>query len=251
MTKNYALVTGAAGGIGRCLVEKLNNAGWCIVGTDHPSEKPRRELIQYCEAWISADLDSLCKDMNLLEKFKDDVIAAAGGNIKAIIHNAALQRLGKFEALSHSDWIETMNVNLLAPALISKQLIKELRRNSGTIVNIGSIHSRLTKPEFTAYATSKAGLAGLTKAMAIELGQDVRVNGIEPAAIATPMLELGFKESKNMREELLTYHPTNCIGKPDDIARAVLFLLDEDNRFINGCIMEVGGGIHSRLHDPG
>ena len=64
------------------------------------------------------------------------------------------------------------------------------------------------------------------------------------------MLELGFKESKNMREELLTYHPTNCIGKPDDIARAVLFLLDEDNRFINGCIMEVGGGIHSRLHDP-
>ena len=84
--------------------------------------------------------------MNLLEKFKDDVIAAAGGNIKAIIHNAALQRLGKFEALSHSDWIETMNVNLLAPALISRQLIKELRRNSGTIVNIGSIHSRLTKP---------------------------------------------------------------------------------------------------------
>ena len=107
-------------------------------------------------------------------------------------HNGKDAVLGSFEQLSASDWHETMAVNLLAPVAISRALLPELKRQHGSIVHIGSIHSQLTKPGFTAYATSKAALAGLTRAMAVELGGSVRVNAIEPAAIATPMLAAGF-----------------------------------------------------------
>jgi NAD(P)-dependent dehydrogenase (short-subunit alcohol dehydrogenase family) len=117
-------------------------------------------------------------------------------------------------------------------------------------VHIGSIHSQLTKPGFTAYATSKAALAGLTRAMAVELGGTVRVNAIQPAAIATPMLEAGFADAPHLKSQLDAFHPTGAIGSPADVARAVLFLLDPVNSFLNGCVLPLGGGIHSRLHDP-
>ena len=86
--------------------------------------------------------------------------------------------------------------------------------------------------------------------MAVELGGTVRVNAIEPAAIATPLLEAGFADNPDLKAKLDSYHPTSSIGTPADVARAVLFLLDPANTFINGCVLPLGGGIHSRLHDP-
>ena len=167
-----------------------------------------------------------------------------------IVHNAALQRIGKFAQLKNTDWQATFNVNVIAPAVISRLFLSDLQKNGGSIVHIGSIHSQLTKPGFTAYATSKAALAGLTRAMAVELGNSVRVNAIEPAAIATPMLEAGFAESPALKAQLEDFHPTGTIGSPADVANAVVFLLNNTNCFLNGCVLSLGGGIHSRLHDP-
>ena len=245
------LVTGAAGGIGAGLVEALAKAGWAVLGSDHPSADPATSICKYCQAWIPADLASLTQDADQLEAFMTSVLSAtAGSALMSIVHNAALQRLGSFEQLSASDWHETMEVNLLAPVAISRALLPELKRQHGSIVHIGSIHSQLTKPGFAAYATSKAALAGLTRAMAVELGDSVRVNAIEPAAIATPMLEAGFADAPDQKAQLEAFHPTSAIGSPADVARAVLFLLDPANRFLNGCVLQLGGGIHSRLHDP-
>ena len=149
-----------------------------------------------------------------------------------------------------TDWYETISVNLMAPVAISRALLPILKTNSGSIVHIGSIHSQLTKPGFTAYATSKSALAGLTRAMAVELGASVRVNAIEPAAIATPMLEAGFLDTPALKAQLQAFHPTGAVGSTSDVARAVLFLLDPANSFLNGCVLPLGGGIHNRLHDP-
>ena len=245
------LVTGAAGGIGAGLVEALAKAGWAVLGSDHPSADPATGIRQHCRGWIPADLASLSQEPNQLEAFKAAVLSATeGADVMSIVHNAALQRLGSFEHLSASDWHETMAVNLLAPVAINRALLPELKRQRGSIVHIGSIHSQLTKPGFTAYATSKAALAGLTRAMAVELGGSVRVNAIEPAAIATPMLEAGFADAPDLKAQLEAFHPTGAIGSPGDVARAVLFLLDPANSFLNGCVLPLGGGIHSRLHDP-
>jgi NAD(P)-dependent dehydrogenase (short-subunit alcohol dehydrogenase family) len=143
-----------------------------------------------------------------------------------------------------------MSINLLAPVMISRVFLPYISNHGGSILHIGSIHSHLTKPGFTSYATSKAALAGLTRAMAIELGASVRVNAIEPAAISTPMLEAGFADFPELKDKLEKFHPTGSIGSPEDVARAVLFFLDPQNLFLNGCILSLSGGIHNRLHDP-
>ena len=245
------LITGAAGGIGVGLVETLVEAGWSVLGSDHPSVSPPKRLLQRCQAWIPADLGALSRDPHQLETLRSSVLSAVGNDeLMAVVHNAAVQRLGSFEQLGLADWQETLDVNLMAPVAISRALLPQLKRQRGSIVHIGSIHSQLTKPGFTAYATSKAALAGLTRAMAVELGGSVRVNAIEPAAIATPMLEAGFAQRPDLRAQLDAFHPIGSIGSPDDVARAVLFLLNPTNCFLNGCVLPLGGGIHSRLHDP-
>lgn len=250
-TQNYVLVTGAAGGIGAGLVEALAGAGWAVLGTDHPSAPPSDHVRQRCQAWISADLGALRCEPHQLEAFRAAVLSATeNGELTAIVHNAAVQHLGSFEQLGPVEWHETLEVNLMAPVVISRALLPQLKRQRGSIVHIGSVHSQLTKPGFVAYATSKAALAGLTRAMAVELGDSVRVNAIEPAAIATPMLEAGFADTPALKTQLEAFHPTGAIGSPADVARAVLFLLDPANSFLNGCVLPLGGGIHSRLHDP-
>ena len=141
-------------------------------------------------------------------------------------------------------------MNFFAPLVLSRLFLDELNTSRGTIINIGSIHSSLTKKGFSAYATSKAALRGLTNSMSVELGGNIRVNAVEPAAIDTAMLKQGFKDSFNTIDELSDYHPTGFIGKPQDVSQAVLFLLDPSNKFLNGSIIKVTGGINNCLHDP-
>ena len=245
------LITGAAGGIGQGLVEALSNQGWSVIGSDHPSTTPNSILSRLSHRWIPADLTHLAQNQEHLDAFKAAVVKLIPErDLVGIVHNAALQRIGSFEKLTLTDWRDTIAVNVIAPAVINKALLPELRRNNGSVVHIGSIHSQLTKPGFTAYATSKAAMAGLTRAMAVELGGSVRVNAIEPAAIATPMLEAGFVDSPELKAQLERFHPTGSIGSPSDVANTVVFLLDSRNCFLNGCVLPLGGGIHSRLHDP-
>lgn len=248
---DFVLVTGAYGGIGRFLVTALAEAGWSVVGVDNLSNRCPPSLSKSCHSWIEADLAAIANNTHKLSEFCDAVLLATEGlGPSAIVHNAAVQRLGKFHELTAADWHETFDVNLIAPVLISRSFLPHLVKNKGSIVHIGSIHSQLSKPDFTAYASSKAALSGLTKAMAVELGQYVRVNAIEPAAISTSMLEAGFSRNPQLKQALSSYHPTGSIGSPMDVARAMLFLLDTSNSFINGCVLPLGGGIHNRLHDP-
>ncbi|MEB3318511.1 MAG: SDR family oxidoreductase [Cyanobacteriota bacterium] len=251
-TMGSVLLTGAAGGIGQALVAPLQAWGWRVIAVDQREASANGQPRQEAEEWIVQDLAQLSTDAQALRAFITQVMGATTPEapLQAIVHNAAVQHLGSFEKLSQFDWSHTMAVNLLAPVAISRALLPQLLHQNGSIVHIGSIHSQLTKPGFTAYATSKAALAGLTRAMAVELGGSVRVNAIEPAAIATPMLEAGFADAPELKAQLEAFHPTGAIGSPGDVARAVLFLLDPANRFLNGCLLPLGGGIHSRLHDP-
>ena len=247
------LVTGANGGIGRVITSSLLDAGYGVVATDrssafHSSEIARRpNFIGY----IPCDLVHLVSEKSYLCFFVEEFRSLIGSSfVSGIVHNAACQIIEEFADLTPQDWNTTFAVNLLAPVLISRELLPFMCRPNGSIVHIGSIHSSLTKPKFVAYATSKAALAGLTQAMAVELGAYVRVNAIEPAAISTPMLDAGFVNDPQSRTHLENYHPTGSIGSPCDVASAVLFLLDSSNTFLNGCILPLTGGIHSRLHDP-
>ena len=115
------------------------------------------------------------------------------------------------------------SVNFFAPVEISKAFLDDLSKNNGSILNIGSIHRELTKPYFSAYATSKSALAGLTKSLSVEFGDKIRVNAIEPAAIETSMLKAGFKDHPDKLKKLADFHPSKKIGKPEDIQKQHYF----------------------------
>lgn len=247
------LVTGAAGDIGSALLEHLHGEGWSVIATDRPKACP--PPVQQAGSpvhWVPADLELLASGGHPLEIFAGQVGELTRWSpLTSIVHNAAVQLLGPFADLTAAEWQASLTINLLAPVAISRRLLGELIASRGSIVHISSIHSHLTKAEFTAYATSKAALSGLTRALSVEIGHLVRVNAIEPAAIRTSMLEAGFADHPDRLAQLESFHPTGSIGSPLDVARAVSYLIDPANSFLNGCVMQLGGGIHNKLHDPG
>ena len=240
------LITGSNGSIGKDLCKTILKNGYRVIATDILNDL---NDIEY--SFIEADLIDIVKDEFKMQNFGKRVRDILGkDNLYAIINNAALQINKNFGTLTLQDWQNTMDVNLFAPLVLSKLFLEDLNTSRGTIINISSIHSSLTKKGFSAYATSKAALSGLTKSMSVELGSKIRVNAVEPAAIETEMLKQGFKNSPYNIENLSEYHPTGFIGKPHDVSQAVLFLLNPLNKFLNGSIIELSGGINNCLHDP-
>ncbi len=249
--KKFVLITGAAGCIGSELINGLSKNGWEIIGTDNNGKAPNEEAKNKCFGWIFQDLNQLNGNQIIQKDFQNKVANILGVNkLNCIINNAAIQRIAPFKNLSDSDWINTFNVNFFAALILSKLFLEDLIANKGTIINISSIHANLTKENFTSYSCSKAALNALTKSMAVEIGAKVRVNAIEPAAIKTKMLEESFSFANEKIKELSKYHPSGNIGNPNDVLNAVLYLINPDNTFLNGCIIPLGGGIHSKLHDP-
>ena len=125
---------------------------------------------------------------------------------------------------------------------------KDLEITNGSVINISSIHAKLTKPGFSLYSSSKAALSMLTKSLAIDFGDKFRVNCIEPAAIDTKMLRERF--NKNNLNELAGYHPQNRIANPIEVAELALKISMSDIEFLHGSCIDMSGAISSRLHDP-
>lgn len=248
MKTKTALITGAAGGIGQALCLAFRRAGYRVVGTDL---KPRADACDDCDAFVSIDLLSIARDERALEDVVESLRAALGcAELTALVNNAALQIVGRTEALTLRDWQRSLDTNVVAPFALIRGLLPELKRGRGSVVNIASVHAQLTKPGFVAYATSKAALVGLTKSLAVDLEGAVRVNCISPAATGTPMLVAGFDGREEALAQLGQCHPLGRIASPEEVARVAVFLASDDATFVNGAVLDVDGGIGSRLHDP-
>ncbi|MEM1218327.1 MAG: SDR family oxidoreductase [Bacteroidota bacterium] len=242
MSKNV-LITGVLGGIGSALARNFRKNGFYVYGLDR-----REDFMNHCDRFIRFDIHEYVRDVNYRIRYTD-IFEKVIPHLDVLINNAAVQKLGKLEEIRLEDWQETMNVNLTGPLLLSKLFLKRLEDRQGSIINIGSIHQQLTKPEFISYATSKSALVGLTKAMAVDLEGRVRVNAISPAAIETDMLRAGFDNDESAIDELRRLHPVQRIGYPDDVAKLALFLASENNGFVHGANFHLDGGISSVLKD--
>jgi len=239
------VVTGSSGDIGRALCDAFKADGFYVVGIDKVVKGDRSD------AFLKIDLARLSSESDYLRRSLRTIRTAIGKRpLHALVNNAAVQIVKRVEALNAADWRATLDVNLLAPFLLTRELLSLLERNAGSVVNIGSIHAKLTKPKFTSYASSKAGLEGLTKSLAVELGGRIRVNAISPAAVSTSMLRAGFRGKSSLLRKLENAHPVKRIARPEEIASAARYLASDQAGFITGSVMEVHGGIGARLHDP-
>lgn len=243
-----ALITGVAGGIGRALARRFLDDGYSVVGADvHVPESADLQGIHF----INLDLHRFCQDVGVAARFFAEVARhMPSARLDVLINNAATQVVEPIERITREDWQRVMDVNVTAPFLLVQGLLESLVNAHGSVINIASIHARLTKPGFSAYATSKAALSGLTRALAVELGARVRVNGIAPAAIATPMLKVGFEGQPDQYALLESHHPSARIGSPQEVAAVAAWLASKECPFLNGAVVGLDGGIGARLHDP-
>lgn len=245
--RKAVLITGCNGGIGFAISKKLKENDYFLYGLDLHEESSNRFIDEY----LNVDLHKLASESSYRnEKLRFLSRSIEKRELEAVINNAAIQILGGIEDLSYEEWGRTLNVNLNAIFLITKCLLGSLKRTRGSVINISSIHARLTKKDFIAYSTSKAALSAFTRSLALDVGSVVRVNGIEPAAINTEMLRAGFNGKHESFSRLEKNHPAGVIGRPDEVASIVEFILTDKLPFLNGAVIALDGGISSVLNDP-
>jgi NAD(P)-dependent dehydrogenase (short-subunit alcohol dehydrogenase family) len=239
------VVTGASGGIGTALCRAFRAADYRVIGIDRSGRG------EECDSFVAGDVERACRDADHRFELLDELRSEIGEKgLHALVNNAAVQIVRPAEDLTIEDWTRTLDTNLLAPFLLVRELLPELRAVGGSVVNVGSVHGARTKPGFACYATSKAALVGLTRSLAVELSGSVRINCINPGATRTAMLEAGFAGREAALRELSAMHPVGRIADPEEIAQVAVFLASNKASFVTGAAIDVDGGIGGRLHDP-
>lgn len=234
-----ALITGASGGIGAEIARVLHKAGATVVlsGT-------RREALDALAAELGerahvcpADLSDAAAADALVAKAE-----AAAGPLAILVNNAGLTRDMLALRMKDEDWQTVIDVDLSAPFRLARAALRGmLRRRAGRIIGIGSIVGSTGNPGQANYAAAKAGLVGMTKALAQEVGsRGITVNMVAPGFIETPMTDALTDAQKAKLSEAI---PLGRLGKPADIAASVLYLASDEAAWVTGATLHVNGGM--------
>jgi 3-oxoacyl-[acyl-carrier protein] reductase len=238
-----ALVTGAAQGIGKAVTLLLARHGADVIVADvnlEKAEETAQEVQSLGQQSMAVRLD--------VTRFQDveatvETVLQKFGKIDILVNNAGIARDKLILRMTEEDWDAVLAVNLKGTFNCTKAVIKHMsKQRSGKIVNIASVVGEMGNPGQANYAASKAGVIGLTKTIAREFAQrGINVNAIAPGYIQTPMTDALPEKAK---EELKRMIPMERLGQPEDVARAVLFLVSEASAYITGNVLKVNGGIY-------
>jgi pteridine reductase len=233
------LVTGGARRIGAALVRGFHAAGANVVIHCHRSMTEAEQLRQALDA--QRDRSAVVAGADLLDQRATlgivESAIAAFGRLDVLINNASTFYPTPLGEITTEHWNDLLGTNLRAPLFISQAAAPHLRQARGLILNMIDVHAQRPLPQYAVYSTAKAGLAMLTRALARELGPEVRVNGIAPGPILWPE---GGADSK-LQAEIVAKTLLKRMGSPDDIVRTALFLA-RDATYITGQIIAVDGG---------
>jgi 3-oxoacyl-[acyl-carrier protein] reductase len=238
-----ALVTGAAQGIGKAIALLLAQNGADVVVSDINLEKANdtaKEVQTLGRKSLALKVD--VAKLDDVEKMVEAVLAQFG-QIDILVNNAGIARDKLILRMTEEDWDAVLNINLKGTFNCTKAVVRHMsKQRSGKIVNIASVVGEMGNPGQANYAASKAGVIGFTKTIAREFAQrGINVNAIAPGYIETPMTDA---LPDKVKEELKRLIPMDRLGRPEDVAEAVLFLVSESANYITGQVLNVNGGIY-------
>jgi len=237
-----ALVTGASQGIGRACALKLAQSGATLALAARSQEK-LQELVQQIEA-AGGKAAAFPLDVGDEEQIKSafKAVIAQFGKIDILVNNAGITRDQLVMRMKRADWDSVLNTNLTSAYLCTQQAISSmLKQRWGRIINVTSIFGQMGQAGQANYAASKAGLIGLTMAIAREVGsRNITCNAVAPGFIETAMTS-GLSE--DFKQNAVKMIPLGRVGSPDDVASAVAFLASDEASYITGHVLNVNGGM--------
>lgn len=224
------LITGGSGGIGQDIVRTLLEEDYVVINLDLQSLEMDHENYEEHIIDLAKDVH-LHKLLTILEP------------VDGLINNAVLSNNGDFLSQQIDNLKESLQVNVVAPTLLSQWFARTYHGTAGRIINISSTRATMSEPNTVPYTVSKGAIEALTHSLAITLqDKNITVNAIAPGWI--------HHGSDTLREVDHQFHPSNRVGTPKDITRAVLFLLAEDSTFINGEVLTIDGGVTKQMIYP-
>ena len=236
-----ALVTGGTGGIGTAICRKLADAGHQVVTNYRNKEKAEAWQQQqksdgYNFALVAGDVGDYEACQEMISSIENDV-----GPVDILVNNAGITRDTTFRKMDKQQWDQVMNTNLDSVFNVTRPVVEGmLERKYGRIVNISSINGQKGQIGQANYSAAKAGMHGFTMALAQELARKgITVNTISPGYIATEMV---MAVPEKIRSQIITQIPVGRLGKPEEIAAAVNYLVSDDAAFVTGTNLTINGG---------
>jgi len=239
MSEKLALVTGASRGIGKACAIELAKAGYDIIINYAGNVEAANKTVEEIKA-LGVEAEAYRFDVSNKEEVDKSIseIVEKYGRIDVLVNNAGITRDGLFMRMSDENWNAVINTNLSSAFFVSQPVVKVMmKQRSGAIVNMASVVGVSGNAGQANYSAAKAGLIGLTKTLAKELGsRNIRVNAVAPGFINTDM-------TKDLDTSKFTdFIPLKRLGEPEDIAKAVKFLA-VDAQYVTGQVLEVDGGL--------
>ena len=235
-----ALVTGASSGMGAETARVLSEAGARVFAAQRRPSEYEDILADFAESNAPAKVI--------------DFITRETDQLDILVNNAGVMREGTVEETSLDDWQLQLQVNLTAPFLLIRHAMPLLRVARGAIVNVGSIEGLGNNPRHPAYGASKAGLHGLTRAVAVDHGPDgIRCNAVAPGWIDTPLNKdfiASLPDPKALHSKIGGIHPLGRTGKPKEVAELICWLASDAASFVTGQVWTIDGGRMSKLSLP-
>lgn len=234
------LVTGAGRRVGAAVARRLHEAGGHLVLHYRSAAREAQALARELNACRAHSALAVQADLLDTEKLGGlvDAAVAAFGRLDGLVNNASSFFPTPVGGIGEREWNDIVGTNFKSPLFLTQAAAPQLRLTHGAVVNITDIHAERPLAGYALYCAAKAGLAGLTRALALELGPEVRVNGVAPGPILWPD-DGSFDE--RARAAVVRRTLLKRVGEPDDIARAVLFLM-ADAAYVTGQILAVDGG---------
>jgi pteridine reductase len=246
MQGKVVLISGGAKRVGAAICRRLHGEGANLM-IHYRSSAAEAEALRDELNSLRPDSAALVQaDLHDVERLPELVAATVKhyGRLDVLINNASSFYSTAVGEIGEKDWHDLLGTNLKAPLFLSQAAADSLRHSHGCIVNIADIHAERPMKSYVVYSIAKAGLVALTKSLAHELGPEVRVNAVAPGPIMWPEGDSAFDDQE--RRRIIAHTLLKREGTPDDIARAVLFLV-KDAPYITGTILPVDGGRSASL----